>query len=123
MGVPKGSRLQVFPQRTGPGHAGAASRIEGDAAITNVVIVRYAAHPTVAMVSDRVLIRTPSLVTRGPVSWEGSHHPLSWRRCQRNSRRRPRTIIPAMTHSIDVLVHNAVFGDGSAKVEARKQIH
>jgi fructose/tagatose bisphosphate aldolase len=28
-----------------------------------------------------------------------------------------------MTHPIDALVHNAVFGDGSAKVEARKEIH
>jgi len=59
MGVPKGSRLQDFPQIKGPGHAGdagAAALIEGDATITSAVIIRNAADAMVARVTDGVLM-------------------------------------------------------------------
>src|SRR5438477_1760537 len=54
MGVPKASRLQVLPQRSGPGHAGdavVALLIEGEATSTDAVRMRYAAD---AMVSEDV---------------------------------------------------------------------
>jgi len=63
MGIPKGSRLQVFPQRSGPGHAGdvtAAMLIEDDATIADAVIMRQTAAASVAIADDGVLIETPS---------------------------------------------------------------